>query len=414
MFTACIALATLGFIFVCTLGNGPGNPFTIFFAMWSLVTWGIWLSQDSFLMPSDEVWWMLLAVMALYLLASFGTLSRRKTAAAVASWEIHYRERCLDMAQWACVAVVPMLFWVARDLAGGEIFSSEGYMALRTAMTEYGEGFGVWSYFVTLSFAVAAVRVMQYAWSAGSIWNMVIAVMTASSMAFLSTGRTFFLMLFCFLVFPLVVTGKVKLRGIALAGAALAGAFMIVALMTKKGVSTDATLTDNLEGIVTIFRGYVLSPTLAMGNLADGGDAASAGGSYSMRFFQVLLERTLGMEFDVVPLIRDYVNVPNPVNVFTVMDPYFRDFGVTGVVVFAFVSAFAHLWLYRKMRAERGPWIFIYSATLFALVMQFFQDMYMTLFSTWIQTFFWYMVLVQKRRFAEKTKSHALVMMRKE
>ncbi len=49
-------------------------------------------------------------------------------------------------------------------------------------------------------------------------------------MAFLCTGRTtFFLMMFCFLAFPLISTGKLRLRGAVILGVILLASFIVVA-----------------------------------------------------------------------------------------------------------------------------------------------------------------------------------------
>lgn len=219
-------------------------------------------------------------------------------------------------------------------------------------------------------------------------------------------------MLFCFVGFPLIVTGRIRFRGIAVLATMLTLSFATVALLTRKGLDIQASAGDNVGNLLKMLRVYLLSPTMAMATLADApATTSSAWGAHSFRFFHVLYAKLSGYGHSVPPLIRQYVEVPDRVNVFTVMDPYYRDFGITGVFVFAVVSAAMHFQLYRTMQRRGGPWIFIYSASLFPLVMQFFQDMYVTLLSTWFQVFFWYLLLVARRpafaRAAQNTDSNA-------
>lgn len=394
MLAICALLALFGLAISVAGKLGPGNPFSIFFGLWLCVTVGLMATRESFSPTSPHIWQLLASMLFVYLaFAVAATRDKRRTPASVV---MDYRLHCLAWAQWAVLAVVPLLYLKATQLAGGSILSRTGYIALRTALIEEGAGgYGLLAYFVPLAFVVASIRLVQFVATRKGVLDLIVSVGSATAMAFLCTGRTFFLMMFCFLAFPLISTGKLRLRGAVILGVMLLASFIVVALLTRKGLDHHATLTANVESILRMLRIYVLSPTMAMAVVADGNPEPLALGGYSLRFFQILLTKLAGIEFESPPLIRDYVHVPDRVNVFTVMDPYFRDFGAAGVVGFAVASAALHFTLFRLMRNRGGPWIFIYSATLFPLVMQFFQDMYVTLLSTWVQVFFWYMLFVR-------------------
>lgn len=406
MLAVCALIALVGLAVSIGGRLGPGNPFGIFFALWLAMTVGLLATGESFFPVAGTFWFMLAVILGAYLAVEVVAVTNKIPLSAPLGTDLEYRNGWVTLGQWASVACLPLIYLHANQLAGDDIFSAQGYMALRQALTEGGEGYGPLGYIVPLGFVVASIRLMQFAQTRRGFWNMAASGITGLAMAYLCTGRTFFLMLFCFLIFPLIVTGKVKLRGLVIAGVLLVVSFLMVAFMTRKGLNPDVSTAENIEGLLNMLRIYVLSPTMAMSALAEGNHEPLALGGYSLRFFQIILEKTIGWDFDPVPLIRDYVQVPDEVNVFTVMDPYFRDFGFGGVVGFALLSSIMHFTLYRWAQRCGGPWIFFYSATLFALVMQFFQDMYASLLSTWIQVFFWYMLLVvQQRRPAIKTSS---------
>lgn len=397
MFAVCALIAMSGL--AISLGGriGSGNPFGVFFGLWLAICVGLMVTADTFYPASPYLFLLIGTILVTYLAVAMVASCRPIDARAASAAAFSYRESWLLTAQWASVAVVPLMYLQASEMSGGDVFSSAGYMALRQAMTEGDGGYGPLAYFVPLGFVVASIRLMQIERTPRAMLNTAVSVGTATAMAFLCTGRTFFLMLFCFMVFPLIVTGKVKVRGLVVAGLLLVASFLMVALMTRKGLSAEASIEDNIEGLAHMLRIYVLSPVMAMGVVADGNTEPMALGGYSLRFFQIVAGKLLGIGFEPVPLIRDYVEVPDEVNVFTVMEPYFRDFGYAGVMGFAICSALMHFALYRRAQRMGGPWIFIYAATLFPLVMQFFQDMYATLLSTWLQVFVWYMVLVREQ-----------------
>lgn len=394
MLELCALFALLGCVTSVGKRLGRGNPFGIFFGLWLCVTIGLIATRHTFYSVSSDVWQLLAIMLGTYLAFA---ITARGSDSLGANGAAEYREKYLRWAQWAVLASTPLLYLKATQLAGGDVLSRSGYIALRTALTVGTEGYGLLAYFVPLGCVVASIRVMQFAATRQGLHHMIISVGAAAVMAFLCTGRTFFLMLFCFCTFPLVVTGKLKPRGAILLGAMLVFSFLLVAMLTRKGLDFNATMTENVESLVRMLRVYVLAPTMAMAVVADTDHPLALGG-YSLRFFQILLTKLAGISFDSPPLIREYVQIPDRVNVFTVMDPYYRDFGMAGVAIFASASAGLHWGLFRLMRRRGGAWIFIYSATLFPLVMQFFQDMYVTLLSTWVQVIFWYMLLVKQER----------------
>ncbi|PYT03367.1 MAG: hypothetical protein DMF60_18625 [Acidobacteria bacterium] len=96
--------------------------------------------------------------------------------------------------------------------------------------------------------------------------------------------------------------------------------------------------------------------------------------------------RALGFGTPYVPLVQPYVDIPMPMNVYTVYQPYFKDFGIGGILTL-FPLGLAHGFLYRKatVRNPHAVYVFLFSLSLFPLSTQVFQDMYFSVLSTWIQ-----------------------------
>jgi hypothetical protein len=84
-----------------------------------------------------------------------------------------------------------------------------------------------------------------------------------------------------------------------------------------------------------------------------------------------------------------YITTPILSNVYTVYYNYFKDFSYLGLF-FNCIYSFIHTIFYNKTR-ERNKFINIYffATLMYPLVMSFFQDQYMSLFSTWVQLTFY-------------------------
>jgi oligosaccharide repeat unit polymerase len=119
-------------------------------------------------------------------------------------------------------------------------------------------------------------------------------------------------------------------------------------------------------------------------------------GVHTFRFF-IALQYVLGISaITPKPLVREFDFVPDPTNVYTAYDVYFRDFAYFGILVPP-TFLILHYWLYRKAMRLGGVWIFYYSASVYPLVMQFYQDQYFSLLSMWIQIIFWYWIFLRLR-----------------
>src|SRR5438128_12375967 len=93
----------------------------------------------------------------------------------------------------------------------------------------------------------------------------------------------------------------------------------------------------------------------------------------------------IGFEIEVPPLIKEYQYTPFASNVYTVYQPYFDDFSVFGILLIQFFLGLFHGFLYKKIESRKPIYIILYSISLYPLFMQFFQDQYFNLLSTWIQ-----------------------------
>lgn len=371
------------------------NPFQIYFLIWFLVFAGYYSSSESYISISTYfvlIIWILSFFSFLLLL--FFRHQQLPVNFNVANY-FNLSRRFLIFALIIVVLAMPFVYQRANELSGGDIFSVEGYINLRRSMTEEGAGFGVLGYFSILACVVTAIKFYDFLINRQDRWITIVSLLVGLFYAYVGTGRTFFLLLFLLLIIPAVIRGSIGWRGIAVSFFILIVMFLVVAAMTAKGISVDAGVEDNIASILESLRSYTVAPFLAFHNLMES-DPPLMWGQNSFRFFIAVLNFMGFEDAKPVALIRDYQFVPDPTNVYTVYEAYFLDFNYFGMIIPPLFLV-GHWFLYRRALRLGGVWLFYYAASTYPLVMQFFQDQYLSLFSMWIQMVFWIWIFIGRR-----------------
>lgn len=383
-----LLLIICGLYFSGSKKMGFLNPFQIYFWCWFIVFLLYYYLQDTFIGISFEYKLALLTttVFALVLILFFVFRMNNKVL-TYKTHKIYFNKHRLRIAQIILVASVPFAYQRASSLSAESIFTALGYMQLRASMNENGENLGVFSYLIILTFVVCSTTIFDYSKTKkGLIWVLV-ALLTAVFYMYLSTGRTFILLLATMVLYPQIIERKIELKGFLVGLIVLAFLFVVSALMTAKGLSADSGFDDNISSLLENLRSYTLAPLVAMSELFKNQSHIEWGVNTFRMGMAVLYSLGLSDE-PPVSLIRQYISVPDLTNVYTVYEVYFRDFGVIGFFIPPFFLCL-HWYLYTKAHSVGGVWIFICAASIYPLVMQFFQDQYFSLMSTWVQIAFW-------------------------
>ncbi|MFC4524468.1 O-antigen polymerase [Cupriavidus pinatubonensis] len=403
MFELLLLVTFAGLLTASRRPLGFGNPFQIYFFVWFSLLLGYYLSRDSFIPVSVEFVLLILTAKLLALLIMI-LCCRGLQGRGPEIWRhgvIARKTRCIDLAQLVAIIALPLVYARATEIAGGEsVFTVLGYIQLRAAMTEDGEGYGILAYLWVLSFVTTSVSIFLYRQSNLGFGRLWLSVAVSLCYCYLSTGRTYILFFLCLALVPLMNVGAIRMRGLLITLIVFIALSVFVAGMTAKGISSDDGIVENIESFLESMKGYTIAPLLAFSRLVEW----SPDLSWGENTFRLLIsiQYALGIStLAPVALMKGYAFVPDPTNVYTVYEVYFRDFSYFGVLIPP-VFLIMHYWLYRRARARGGVWIFYYSASVYPLVMQFFQDQYFSLLSTWIQVWFWYWLLTTPHRFSWK------------
>ncbi len=397
MLPTLILISLSGLIISKNFRFGPFNPFTVYFSIWTIFFILFFIFQGLYVSTSTEY---LLAhfcaqILAIVVMLVSKATDRRLPVGYILPYKYEPHLPTLNILQSILVLSTPVVYQKATTFARGEsIFSVIGYMNLRYAFNEEGMNMGVLRYLYPLSFLVCAITIYFASQKQVSKKRAAIAVFTAIFYAYLATGRTFFLMLFAFTIPPLALTGKIKGKSLLILGGVLMLFFFLVASMTAKGTSTDASIIENAMGFIDSAQSYVVAPFVAL-YMAFEKLHTFTGGENTFRFIFSILN-SLGLAEAPAALVREYEYTPIITNIYSVYEVYVRDFGFAGFLIPPFFL-FIHWWLYKKAKAGNTLFVFFYAASVYPLVTQLLEDQYVSLLSMWIQTIFWCTILMRKR-----------------
>lgn len=262
---------------------------------------------------------------------------------------------------------------------------------LRHQLTqETAEDFGVLSYFALFSVFNLGVQ-MLIGINSRNRFRIISSIVLALAYGLFSTGRTTFFMILIMVNGILLITRKTSPgKSIVYGGSIGLLFFSFISILMGKGGSFEYSFSDNFIGILNAFKLYLLGSLPAFAEYMNGITEYDFGLNMFRTFFAVL--HAAGADVKVVELVQDYVYVPMSTNVYTVYQPYYKDFWVFGAVVIQFLAGIWHGYLYKRADSGSLVYVLLYSIFLYPLVMQFFQDQYFNLLSTWIQMAFYLLV----------------------
>lgn len=268
------------------------------------------------------------------------------------------------------------------------------FVGLRTELVYGDTDIGLTKYLVSFSFVVFAINLYSYLRKKNKL-NLVLFVfsflITITYVIFF-TGRGLFLMILAlFIGISYLHNKKFSIKKLLLVFSVFIIVFMFLGIIYGKGGSKYSSLKENLEPVAQSTAIYLVSSLNALDlELQDNFDIDYSGNN-SLRFFRKIAEQ-LGFvqNAKVGKLEGEFIYVPYSTNVFTFYSPYIKDFGKWYAWFMVAFFGFLHTWLYEKaVKTKSFRHSLYYSFLLFPLLISFFMDFYLTIFSTWIQIIFY-------------------------
>ena len=194
------------------------------------------------------------------------------------------------------------------------------------------------------------------------LWQIIFVIATVGKLSILTPVVIFFVIKY------VGFKKKIKLKSIGLLLLFFAvTSFALTILRTSE--------SSDKQNIIELLGVYIYSPIIAFGELSQNRENF---GENTFRFFYAFTYRMGLNGIEPIDTIKDYVYVPLPTNVYTIMEPFYRDFGAFGVFYGAMFYGLFYSLMYFKAIQKQGIYIIFYSFISLNLVFGFFSETLLT------------------------------------
>ena len=356
----------------------PLHPGTVLAAQWALIG-SVYLTLPHGMRPLQlDTVALVIASAAMFALASLAVPTSAPPLRECRSTALR------PLLFWIALLGLPLFAWKAKSIADSIDLTDSMFINLRIALTgEEGsetQTYGVLAYLLPVSFTSTLVELAASKKRGFTITGF-IALAVSLAYAVLATGRTYLFLILIALAFVALLQRRIgpwQLVGIGLASGAVI--FFGLGLLLNK-IGNDS-VQDNALGAVEALGLYLLGSLAAF----DLSQLQTGPLQWGLNVFRSVLAaaEALGSQVTVVPLVKEYVYVPEPTNVYTVFLPYVRDYGAAGALAFMALFGYLHARLYRAANSRDPRLQILYALGMYPLLMQFFQDQYFSLLTTWV------------------------------
>lgn len=170
-----------------------------------------------------------------------------------------------------------------------------------------------------------------------------------------------FFMMVCVLYFKRIVLLKHILLGL--------GVFLALSIVLQ-------TLRHKSYGGEDFFVLYLVGNMSAFDTLTPA--SAEHWGESSFRMFYAVFYKMGLSDIEPIDPILPWIKKPLETNTYTGMYPYYKDFGVGGILAFSILLGFIYGWFYRKAKSLSVYSILAYSYFVTIIISQYVGDMFMT------------------------------------
>lgn len=292
-----------------------------------------------------------------------------------------------------------LLFWIpvlgiAPFIAKAAMLAADGpfdsfYRNLRDATSNAedqsaGGSFGLLAYLLPISFVSLAIQVLFRSYRS-TPRRFLLSLAATLLYAFFATGRTYIVLLGVVCAGVLVTCRRVSPWKVLGMGSAVGSVvFMALGILAAKGGSAEGGRIEiDPSSLWDLFITYSLGSLPAFDTFMQVHTDWSLGERTLRTVYAVLAQ--MGFDVPVQPLVQPYVFVPFPTNVYTVFQPYYADFGLPGALLFPLAAGYLHGKVYERAAGGHPFWILIFAYSLYPMLLQFFQDQYISVLSMWIQ-----------------------------
>lgn len=312
--------------------------------------------------------------------ATYGLLSRQQglLLSQPAMGRQFPSQRTITMYLLIAVLLVPfMLIALIRyGLERGEV-NLFLYIRMASTVEDFDKPeFGVLEYLIPL-ILISLIFVFVYVRKRRLL---VVALLVNVAAGFITMSKTSFFMMLVSVVFILHRQKRIHVRTI--------GLWMLCFLLFSVWFQYVRSFESQQEtfSVGNMIALYTMSPCVAFDYYAEP-VSADHFGEHVFRFFYAVMH-ALGSDIEPAQNIMTFVGVPELTNTYTVLFPFYTDFGLGGVLFFGMVYGTFFTFLYKRSQEGNNIYLVLYAYFLGNLVLQFVQENLFANFSLLLQSVF--------------------------
>ena len=233
-----------------------------------------------------------------------------------------------------------------------------------------------------------------------SKWTIVLIVAINLLLEFSMMEKSGILIMILSTLFVLYEKHTIRIRSIGLTLLSIIGLFFFFNLLRQ---SQDQDSLDFID-----FLGiYVTSPIVAFEKLQ-----ITITNGWGVNTFNDVFPylRYFGIHLESIERLQDFVFVPVPTNVYTIMQPFYNDFGSMGVAIFGLLYGWGAGFIYRKFYDGSNTYKCIYTFLVEVIIIQFYNENLLQQFHIVLETFFFVVLLTAtNHKFFTKVKTDEVV-----
>lgn len=246
------------------------------------------------------------------------------------------------------------------------MFDTKDMMSNIRTLSISGDSLGKFYYAIVLAPSLLMVGLWRYPKIPGWQLTIIILCCIINALAIMEKG-TFFLVVLCS-AYVLYERKVIKIKTIGLMFAILFVFFFIFNIL-RSGEDSEYSQEATVFDFIAM---YITSPPVAYCTVSR--EVTDSFGPNSLSLVYAVLNRFGITSFEISDKLQDFVFVPISTNVYTIMQPFFRDFGYTGVAFFAWLYGVSHGFLYRLSMNGNPFGICFYTYEVQILILQFYQE----------------------------------------
>lgn len=272
------------------------------------------------------------------------------------------------------------------------MFGTKDMMSNIRLLAVEGEGFGILDISFVINKALLIIALWNNRKGSWKITLVILLLVCMNSFAVMDKGSIFFVL--SVLMFVLYEKGKIKFYHIGVAMSAIVVLFFVFTIFRSGTDDTGNNLLDDMT-ILDFIGMYILANPVAFGYLHP--SVSLQAGSNTFFLIYYYLNRFGIGNFEVVNVVQEFISVPISTNQYTIVQPFFIDFGYSGILYFSILYGIVCGWAYNNYRNGSTVGKVIYTYFVYILVLQFGQEQVFLLPVPFMRIIFFLYILTQTK-----------------